>query len=204
MDNVEDYSLVSVLRMCSWQGSVCCFLLSRILLTESSRPNTWARLLSTATSTRQESGISAAINHRVTWSVRKEEKIQLLHSFTRCCDRSRAKSPDLVSQTTEFVLAFHSLLRRRLLSECPAAAGRCWCSSVPVSCRATGSFLCCTLLSSACSSVLMLVTTSPSRPTSAMPFQKFSVSSADMPGKSQGCVCLFQCACTCVISLCQT
>lgn len=72
------YSLVIVLRICSWQGSVCCLLLSRIFLTESSRPNTWARLLSTATSTRQESGISAAINQRVTWSVRKEEQIQLL------------------------------------------------------------------------------------------------------------------------------
>lgn len=88
------YSLVSVLRTCSWLGSVCCFLLSRIFLTESSRPNTWARLLSTATSTRQESGISAAINQRVTWSVRKEEQIQLLQTinhqvFSHYCYRNQ-------------------------------------------------------------------------------------------------------------------
>lgn len=49
---------------------------------------------------------------------------------------------------------------------------------VPVSCKAI-SLRCCTPLSSSSSSALMLVTTSPSKPTSAMPFQKFSVSSAD-------------------------
>ncbi|TNN86164.1 hypothetical protein EYF80_003581 [Liparis tanakae] len=44
---------------------------------------------------------------------------------------------------------------------------------------AAGSLRCCTPFSSSTSSVLMLVTTSPSKPTSAMPFQKFSVSSVD-------------------------
>ena len=59
------YSLASAVMTCSWLGSVCSLFLSRIFLTESSSPNTWARLLSTATSTRQESGISVAINHKV-------------------------------------------------------------------------------------------------------------------------------------------
>lgn len=49
---------------------------------------------------------------------------------------------------------------------------------VPVSCKAAVSWCCCTPLSILSSSELMLVTTSPSRPTSAMPFQKVSVSSA--------------------------
>ncbi len=53
------------------------------------------------------------------------------------------------------------------------------CCSVPVSCKAAGSLRCCTPFSSSSSSVLMLVTTSPSKPTSAMPFQKFSVSSVN-------------------------
>lgn len=55
----------------------------------------------------------------------------------------------------------------------------CWRRSAPVSCRLAGSMRCCTLFNSSTSSVLMLVTTSPNKPTSAMPFQKFSVSSAD-------------------------
>lgn len=49
---------------------------------------------------------------------------------------------------------------------------------VPVSCKAAVSCRCCTPFSISSSSLLMLVTTSPSRPTSAMPFQKVSVSSA--------------------------
>lgn len=53
------YSLFSVLRTWPWLGSVCCRLLSRIFLTKSSRPNTWARLLSTAASTMHVSVINA-------------------------------------------------------------------------------------------------------------------------------------------------
>lgn len=58
------HSLESTLRTCSWLGSVCCLLLSKIFLTESSRSKTCARLLSTATSTRQESGISVAADQK--------------------------------------------------------------------------------------------------------------------------------------------
>lgn len=123
------YSLLRVLRICSWLGSVCCFLFSRVLLTESSRPNTWARLLSTATSTRQESGISAAINHMVTWSDRKKEQMQLALLASGCgkkchCDlkpKCQCSSPAtgflllvfLYTQlffslpSAEFVLSFH-------------------------------------------------------------------------------------------------
>lgn len=53
------YSLLSVLRTWPWLGSVCCRLLSRIFLTKSRRPNTWARLLSTAASTMHVSAIGA-------------------------------------------------------------------------------------------------------------------------------------------------
>ena len=53
------------------------------------------------------------------------------------------------------------------------------CISVPVSCKAARFLSCCTPFSSSSSSVLMFVTTSPSKPTSAIPFQKFSVSSVD-------------------------
>lgn len=48
-----------------------------------------------------------------------------------------------------------------------------------MSCKAVRSLSCCTPFSNANSSVLTLVTTSPSRPTSAIPFQKFNVSSVN-------------------------
>lgn len=63
-----------------------------------------------------------------------------------------------------------------------------WPCSVPVSCKAAVSLRCCTPFSSSSSSVLMLVTTSPSKPTSAIPFQKFSVSSVDRQ-TAQSLVC---------------
>lgn len=86
----------------------------------------------------------------------------------------------------EFALSFHAFLihigqcvphnASVLAMQFPSA---CWRRSAPVSCRLAGSMRCCTLFNSSTSSVLMLVTTSPNKPTSAMPFQKFSVSSAD-------------------------
>lgn len=70
-----------MLSTCSWLGSVCCFLLSTIFLTTSSRSKTWARLLSTATSTRQESGISAASNQKkLLGQSERRNRFSCLHS----------------------------------------------------------------------------------------------------------------------------
>lgn len=184
-----------MLSTCSWLGSVCCFLLSTIFLTTSSRSKTWARLLSTATSTRQESGISATSNQKKLFGQsERRNRLSCLHSKSvwynskrSCSKKLSAVGQSFLVSNSSWICSFFPCISYSHRSECvphnasvlamqfPSA---CWRRSVPVSCRLAGSMRCCTLFNSSTSSVLMLVTTSPNKPTSAMPFQKFSVSSA--------------------------